>query len=263
MKSLKGLRLIAVTASAIALQTSPVFAEAVATVNGVEIERSVFENYLESRTQKSLAEVTPEERNLVMQELSDIYLLSSQPRAKELAETDRVKAQMELQKRGLLAQTVATDFLSSNTATEDEIFAEYTKQIEQSASEQFKARHILVETQSKAEELIAQLKTGADFAELAKANSTGPSGPSGGDLGWFPPDQMVTPFSEAVVALEDGAFTEEPVQTQFGWHVILREDSRANEPPTLESVRDIVKQQVEALKFQSYLESLRAAEDNE
>lgn len=263
MKSLKGLRLIAVTASAIALPTSSVFAEAVATVNGVDIDRIVYENYLESRTQKPVDQITPEERTLVMQELSDIYLLSSQPRAKELADTDRVKAQMELQKRGLLAQTVATDFLANNTATDDEIFAEYTKQIEQSASQQYKARHILVETQSKAEELIAQLDSGADFAELAIANSTGPSGPNGGDLGWFPPDQMVPPFSEAVVALEDGAFSKQPVQTQFGWHVILREDSRANEPPTLESVRDIVKQQVEALKFQSYLEALRAAEESD
>ena len=155
--------------------------------------------------------------------------------------------------------------MSRNEASEDEIFEEYSSQIAQAPSQQYKARHILVDTQSKAIELIEQLKSGADFVELAKANSTGPSGPNGGDLGWFPPDQMVAPFSAAVSELEDGKFTEEPVgeyssepvQTQFGWHVILREDSRANEPPTLESVRQMVKQRVEARKFQRYLESLR------
>jgi peptidyl-prolyl cis-trans isomerase C len=125
-------------------------------------------------------------------------------------------------------------------------------------SQQFKARHILVDTQAAAADLITQLDDGADFAELAKEHSTGPTGPNGGDLGWFAPDQMVQPFSQAVAALEDGAHTAEPVQTQFGWHVILREDSRENQPPTLESVRDAIVQRVEQAKFAAYLETLRA-----
>ena len=97
---------------------------------------------------------------------------------------------------------------------------------------EFKARHILVETQSEANSIVAELEGGANFAELAKTKSTGPSGPNGGDLGWFSPNQMVQPFSQAVAALEDGAFSKTPVQTQFGWHVILREDSREATPPT-------------------------------
>ncbi len=105
---------------------------------------------------------------------------------------------------------------------------------------------------------MAQLEDGADFAELAKEKSTGPSGPNGGDLGWFAPNQMVAPFSAAVMALEDGAFSKTPVQTQFGWHVILREETRKTNPPTLDSVRDTVKQVVEQEKFQKYLEELRA-----
>ncbi len=80
----------------------------------------------------------------------------------------------------------------------------------------------------------------------------------GGDLGWFSPEQMVAPFSEAVGALEDNAYSKEAVQTQFGWHVILREGSRDNEPPPLDSVRDSVKQSVEQQKLQNYIESLRA-----
>ena len=112
-------------------------------------------------------------------------------------------------------------------------------------------------------DLIAQLDDGADFAELAKANSTGPTGPNGGDLGWFSPDQMVGPFSEAVSVLEDGAYTAAPVQTQFGWHVILREESRDNQPPTLESVRDALSQRIEQTKFTAYLETLRTEHNSQ
>ena len=85
--------------------------------------------------------------------------------------------------------------------------------------------------------------------------------PSGGDLGWFSPNQMVEPFSDAVAELADGDYTKEPVQTQFGWHVILREESRASEPPTLESVRDVIKQNIEQQKLQDYLMELRALDD--
>jgi peptidyl-prolyl cis-trans isomerase C len=114
-----------------------------------------------------------------------------------------------------------------------------------------------VETQAAAIDLITQLNEGADFAELAKESSTGPTGPNGGDLGWFSPEQMVKPFSDAVAAMEDGAYTSEPIQTQFGWHVILREESRDTQPPTLESVRDTIKQRIEQNKFQAYLDGLR------
>ena len=124
---------------------------------------------------------------------------------------------------------------------------------------QFKARHILVASQGEAIDLITELDGGADFEELARDKSTGPSGPTGGDLGWFSPNQMVPPFSNAVAALEDGKYTSEPLQTQFGWHVILREESRDAEPPTLESVREVITQQVQQKKLQAYIASLRVA----
>ncbi|MDH3265629.1 MAG: peptidylprolyl isomerase [Gammaproteobacteria bacterium] len=194
-----------------------------------------------------------------MQELTDIYLLTTQPGAAALGNDPAIKAQLELQSRALIAQAVASDFFFKNAATDIEILAEYEVQMKAAPSLQFKARHILVETQSAAAGLIEQLDDGADFAELAKTSSTGPTGPNGGDLGWFSPDQMVREFSDAVGAMDDGAYTSKPVQTQFGWHVILREESRQNQPPTLESVRDVLKQRVEQTKFQSYLEKLRAA----
>ncbi|MDH3848413.1 MAG: peptidylprolyl isomerase [Gammaproteobacteria bacterium] len=230
-----------------------------ATVNGADIDSTVFDAYLESRFQKPAAQATPDELATVEQELTDIYLLTTQPKAEEFSEDPQIKAQLELQYRGTIAQAVARDFVTTNPASDAEILAEYEAQLEQSSDQQYKARHILVQTQAEAQDLIAQLDEGADFQALAKEHSTGPSGPNGGDLGWFAPDQMVKPFADAVIALDDGAFTTAPVQTQFGWHVILREESRENEPPTLESVRDAIKQRVEQTKFQDYMQGLRDA----
>jgi peptidyl-prolyl cis-trans isomerase C len=223
---------------------------------GVDISPAVFNMYLESRIQRPADQATAEESAAVRRELTDIYLLSEQPRAKELRKEPRFEAQMELQSRAMLAQAVASDYVTNNQATDDEIRALYDEQMA-SAEPEYKARHILVETQGEAIELIAALEGGADFAELAKENSTGPSAPTGGDLGWFPPERMVAEFSSAVQQLGDGEFSKEPVQTQFGWHVILREGSREATPPPFESLTDVLKQQVEQQKLQSYLESLR------
>lgn len=237
-------------------------AETVRTVNGVDIEKQTVDFYIETRTQQLPDQVSAEERAALLDELIDIYLITTQERANEIANDPRVAAQAELQYRGLLAQAVAADFLVNNAATDEEIFEEYTKQLELQPPKQYKARHILVETQSDAVAIITELDGGADFEELAKTRSTGPTGPNGGDLGWFSPERMVKPFSDAVVALEDGNYSEAPVQTQFGWHVILREESRDNEPPPLDSVRDTIKQRVEQTKLQNYIESLRTAEES-
>lgn len=222
-----------------------------------EIDPTVFRIYLESRTQQPASQATQEQTEAIRNELTDLYLLSSTPRAAELKEGQEVKARIELQTRAMLAQAVASDFIANNPATEEEMRALYDEQVKQAPPLEFKARHILVETQGEATDIIAQLEDGADFAELAKEKSTGPSGPSGGDLGWFPPERMVAEFSQAVQALADGAYSETPVQTQFGWHVILREDSRESTPPPFESVRDALKQNVEGQKLQEYLASLR------
>jgi peptidyl-prolyl cis-trans isomerase C len=236
---------------------APIFAQTVATVNGAEISTIAFDQYLQTRIQKPAAEATAEERENVLREMKDIYLLTTLPRAAELAKEEETKAMIELQYRAILAQAVVGDWLESNPATEEEILEAYNLQTLSAPDQQFKARHILVETQGAAVELITELDAGADFAELAELHSTGPSGASGGDLGWFSPNQMVAPFSDAVAGLENGAYTKVPVQTDFGWHVILREDSRNNEPPPLDSVRDVIKQNVEQEKFQTFLESLR------
>ena len=223
----------------------------------VDIDPTIFNMYLESRIQQPASAATPEQIAAVREELTDLYLLSSQPRAEELKETPRIKAQIELQTRAMLAQAVATDFVTNNPATDEEMQALYAEQIELAPPMEFKARHILVETQAAALDVVAQLEGGADFATVATEKSTGPSGPSGGDLGWFPPDRMVPEFSQAVQALEDGTFTKIPVQTQYGWHVILREESREVAPPPFDSVRQNLKQSIENRKLQDYVIGLR------
>jgi peptidyl-prolyl cis-trans isomerase C len=225
--------------------------------SGVSIDPNVFNMYLESRIQKPADQATLQEVAAVRDELTDIYLLSGQPRATELKDSPRIRAQLELQSRAMMAQAVATDFLERNAASDEEMQALYTEQAELTPTQEFKARHILVEAQGEATAIITELDGGADFQELAREKSTGPSGPSGGDLGWFPPERMVPEFSQAVLALGDGEYTKTPVQTQFGWHVILREESRESAPPPFDSVRDVLKQQVESQKLQAYLLSLR------
>jgi len=218
---------------------------------------AVLDLLLESRIQKPASQATGEERAAAIDELTNIYVISSLPRAVELGEDPRIKAQLELQERAILFNALANDFLANNQATEQEIFNIYEEQVALAPPKEFKARHILVDTQAAATALIEELQGGADFVELAKEHSTGPSGPAGGDLGWFTVQAMVEPFSDPVAAMEDGAFTAEPVQTQFGWHVILREDSRESAPPPLDSVRDAIKQRIEQDKFQKYLVNAR------
>jgi peptidyl-prolyl cis-trans isomerase C len=250
---------IAVAASALCLMAGAKSeAETVKTVNGAAIDSTVLDAYIENRVEKPIEQVTTEERQALTNELTDIYLLSTQDSAEKLEQDPEVAAQLELQKRGVLAQAAAEQFFAENAVSEEEVLAEYQEQLKAAPPLQFKARHILVPTQGVAEDVIRRLDEGADFQELAKEKSTGPSGPKGGELGWFSPDQMVKPFSDAVANLEDGSYTKEPVQTQFGWHVILREESRENQPPTLASVRDAVTQSIQQKKFQAHLEELRS-----
>jgi peptidyl-prolyl cis-trans isomerase C len=256
----RGTRLAAISlVAAGALSSGFVAAETIFSINGIDVDSAVVDIYFESRLGEQDSPATPEQREALMSELRDIYILSTQESAKTIAEQPRVAAQIELQKLGILAQAVAAEFFAGTEVTEDEILVEYNAQVELAPPLQFKARHILVASQGEAIAVIAQLNEGADFEELAKEKSTGPSGPTGGDLGWFSPNQMVEPFSNAVQALEDGQYTSTPTQTQFGWHVILREESRESEAPTLESVRENILQVVQQKKFTDHLDALRQA----
>jgi peptidyl-prolyl cis-trans isomerase C len=241
------------------VSTSLASAETIFTVNGVDVDSAVVDLYFSSRLGNQGGPATPEQREVLMGELRDIYILATQDSAADLANEQRIAAQIDLQSKSILAQAVATQVLESIEISDEELRAEYEEQVRLAPTEEFKARHILVPTQGEAMDIINELNDGADFEELAKEKSTGPSGPNGGDLGWFSPTQMVAPFAEAVGTMEDGQYSSEPVQTQFGWHVILREESRASTPPTFEASLENVRAAVQQRKFQDRLEAMRTA----
>ncbi|WCR10313.1 peptidylprolyl isomerase [Paracoccus stylophorae] len=170
-------------------------------------------------------------------------------------ETAGTRAQLELQRRNTLA-TAAVSRIAEPEPTEDEIKAAYDRLFaDAEAVTEYSAAHILVDSEEKAKDLKRQLDEGADFGTLAEENSTGPSGPNKGDLGWFSADQMVPPFAEAVQGMEKDQVSD-PVQTDFGWHVIRLNDTRVKEAPQLDEVRDELAQLVRREKVEAAIEKI-------
>lgn len=229
--------------------------DAIAVVNGKYISKKTLAALEAEISQRMQGQAFPKDK--LVEELIQRELLIQDALQKQLDQTPEIIERLNEARNSLLTQAALQNFLKSNPVTDAEIQAEYDSKMASVGSE-FKARHILVKTEDEAKAVIAELEKGADFAELAKTKSTGPSGPQGGDLGWFTPDRMVAPFSEAVIAMEDGQYTKEPVETQFGWHVILREESRAQTPPPLEEVKEQIRPMLHRQKVQTMMENLRS-----
>ncbi len=244
------------TAAAMPSSTAPVSRdEAIAVVNGTYISKKSLADLEQEIMQRTHGQPFPRER--LIEDLVRRELLFQDAQNKQLQRTAEFSRQMENIKKALLSQAVIEDYLSSHPITEAELQAEYDKNVN-AGGEEYKARHILLKTEEEAKAVIVELDNGADFAELAKTKSTGPSGPQGGDLGWFSASQMVTPFSEATIALENGKYSQEPVETQFGWHVILRENSRAPTPPPFDAIKEQIRPQLQQQKVQEYLNTLQS-----
>jgi peptidyl-prolyl cis-trans isomerase C len=166
---------------------------------------------------------------------------------------------MEQARQAVLTQALLADYAKTHTVTDDEIKAEYEKFKAQTAGMEYHARHILVEKEDEAKALIAQIKGGASFEELAKKNSKDPgSGANGGDLDFAAPGSYVPEFSQAMVKLKKGEMTQEPVKTQFGYHIIKLEDTREATFPPLDDVKGQLKQRMEQQKLASYRDEIRA-----
>lgn len=231
--------------------------DAVAAVNGQYISSADLKALENDIAQRSHGQQNFPKQQLI-DELVQRELLVQAATSKQLQDTPEVKTQMEMARRSLLAQALIKDYLATNPITDADLKAEYDKQVGGEDKKEYKARHILVKTEDEAKKIIADLDKGKDFAELAKKHTVDPSGKtSGGDLGWFNAKQMVAPFSEALVLLEKGKYTKAPVQTQFGWHVILREDSREQTPPPFDSVKEQVRPMVQRSKIEAMLKDLR------
>ena len=205
----------------------------------------------------------------LLERVIDIKLFAQEGKKMKLDEEPSVRAAIDFVIEKVLMQAFLSKYVQENIK-EENIKASYNNFIaDETSREEIKASHILIDTESEAIDVINMLNDGDDFAELAKNKSTGPSGPSGGDLGWFKRGQMVPPFEKAAFSLNKNEISQRPVQTQFGWHVIKVFDKRIPEAPSYESMkskliqdleRKIVSKKIQDLRNDALIEKLSSSE---
>lgn len=227
----------------------------IATVNGKPIYQEAYDEYVRSQAAGAQAK----DRERIINELVSRELVYQDAKRKKLQKRDEVRKQLEAAEQAILLNAAIEDAMKAKPITEDELKKEYDQQVAKFAVKEFKARHILLKTEDEAKEVIAELdkSKGANFEKLAKERSTGPSGKNGGDLGWFAANQMVPAFSQAVQSMKKGTYSKTPVQTQFGWHVILKEDERAAEPPSFEAAKPQLTNIARQRRLGEYIEGLK------
>jgi len=233
-------------------------ADAIASVNGIYISKDTLAKLEQEIALRSQGQTFPKDR--LVNELVQSELLVQDALQKKLDKTPEVQELLERTRRQVLAQAGIQNLMKTNPVTDAEIKAEYDSKMGGDNAKEYKARHILVKPDDKelAVKIIGELDKGGDFAKLANKHSLdGKEAQNGGELGWFSAGQMVEPFSKAVIALEKGKYSKEPVQTQFGWHIILKEDERAQKAPPLEDVKPQLKPFLERKKVQDIMENMR------
>ncbi len=230
---------------------------AVATVNGETIYLDEVMRLTEQLPEQFRQQPLQSYFDRLVDDIIDSRLAAAAGSADGLTDDPEVIRQMSIAAQRVLAEAWLNRQIR-DIVTQETIQAAYDRYIaDEAAREQISARHILVAEKSEAEEIITALKGGADFAELAKEKSTGPSGPKGGDLGYFDRGAMVPSFEAAAFSLEKGAFSQTPVQTQFGWHVIKVEDKRIAAPPRFEELAPQLRQTLISQNLGLLLDSLR------
>jgi peptidyl-prolyl cis-trans isomerase C len=256
-KSLAVRAAIAVAASALLL---PLAAQAqnIAIVNGKPVPKARVDTLIQ-QAQRAGQQVGPEVQQQARDQVVLREIFTQEAERRGIAATPEYKAQMELARQSVLIRELFEDYRRKNPVTDAEAKAEYDKFKAQATGTEYRASHILVEKEDEAKALIKQIKGGAKFEDLAKANSKDPgSGANGGDLDFAKPDSYVPEFGKAMVALKKGEMTETPVQSQFGWHIIRLDDTREAAFPAFEDVKAQLKQRMEQTKMQAFQEELRA-----
>lgn len=232
-------------------------AQNIAIVNGKPVPKSRVDTLLQ-QAQRAGQPIGPELQQQARDQvvLREIFVQEAEKRG--LGATPEYRAQMELARQSILIRDLFDDWRKKNPVTDAEAKAEYDKFKAQAAGTEFRARHILVDKEEDAKALIAQIKGGAKFEDVAKKNSkdTG-SAENGGDLDFAKPENYVQEFSAAMVKLKKGEMTEQPVKSQFGWHIIRLEDTREAQFPAFDDVKAQIKQRLEQVKLQAYQEELR------
>jgi peptidyl-prolyl cis-trans isomerase C len=237
---------------------APAGAQNIAIVNGKPVPKARVDA-LTQQMARSGRPVTPEQQGQLKDEViaREVFMQEAQKRG--LDATDDFKTQMELARQTLLIRELFTDFQKTNAVTDVEAKAEYDKFAAANGGKEYKARHILVEKEDEAKAIIASLKKGGKFDEIAKKQSKDPgSGANGGDLDWANPASYVPEFTAALIKLTKGQTTDAPVKSQFGFHVIRLDDTREAQLPPFDQVKPQITQQLTQQKLSKYQEELRA-----
>jgi peptidyl-prolyl cis-trans isomerase C len=238
-------------------QPAPGAASKATVVNGVTIPAARIDSIVKSQAARGVPD-SPQLRNEVREQLIVREIIAQEATKKGLAKNADVQAQLELARQQVLWNAYIADFIKGNPIPEATLKAEYDKLRSTRGDREYKARHILLEKEDEAKAVIADLKKGRKFEELAKQSKDPGSKDRGGDLDWNSPAGYVKPFGDAMVKLEKGKYTETPVQTQFGWHVILVEDVRQAKFPTFDEIKPQLTERLQEQQFSRTVTDLRA-----
>ena len=236
---------------------APAASTRVATVNGVAIPKSRVDVVVKAQQQRGVPD-TEAMRNEIKEQLIIREVVAQEAAKKGLQKNTDVAAQLELSRQEVLWGAYIADFIKNTPISDAQIKTEYERVKAQRGDKEYKVRHILVEKEDEAKQVVADLKKGRKFEELAKQSKDPGSKDRGGDLDWNAPAGYVKPFADAMVKLTKGKYTEVPVQTQFGWHVILLEDVRDTKFPTLEEAKPQIAQALQQQQFTKAVQDLRA-----
>ena len=233
-------------------------AQNIAIVNGKAVPKARVDTLLQ-QAQRAGQQISPEMQGLAKDEVVRREVFAQEAEKRGVASQPDYKAQMELARQSILIRELFEDYRKKNPVSDAEAQVEYDKFKAQATGTEFRARHILVDKEEEAVALIKKIKAGEKFEDLAKASSkdTG-SGANGGDLDFAKPDAYVPEFGGAMTKLKKGEMTEEPVKSQFGWHIIRLDDTREAQFPPFDDVKDQLKQRMEQAKLQKFQEDLRA-----
>ncbi|WP_284616885.1 peptidylprolyl isomerase [Aquabacterium humicola] len=251
----------AVLAAAAAALLLPLAAQAqnIAVVNGKTVPKARLD-MLVQQAQRAGQQVTPELQAQAKDQVVLREIFAQEAERKGIPANADYKAQMELARQSIMIRELFEDFKKKNPVSDQEAKAEYDKFKAQASGTEYRARHILVEKEDEAKDLIAKIKGGAKFEDLAKEKSKDPgSGQNGGDLDFAKPDNYVPEFSKAMTSLKKGEMTETPVKSQFGFHIIRLEDTREAQFPDFEQVKPQIQQRIAQVKLQKYQDDLRKA----
>ena len=249
---------LTLAASALAQQASP-DDPVVATIDGAPVHRTEVEAAARALPEQMRQMPLEMLYDVLLDRVIDFRLLADEAERQNVGDRPEVVAALAQARAAVLRDFFLQQAIADGM-TEDKLRARYeeNKAQEGFARDEVHARHILVPTEDEAKAVIEQLQGGADFADVAKEHSVGPSAPSGGDLGFISRDQVVPEFAEAAFALQAGETSQEPVQTQFGWHVIMVSDVRDAKVPPFDEVKGQLQQRMQAQHLDKYLRDLRA-----